>query len=88
MPFEVYLTWRLRYCNMANVRNLPQKHQVMDIQSNSPVDFRTLPVDCRNFLALTAVLLCLLCVVVAKKQCEQILATIHIRHYGTGVALK
>ena len=28
------------------------------IQSNSPVDFRTLPVDCRNFLALTAVLLC------------------------------
>ena len=28
------------------------------IQSNSPVDFRTLPVDCRNFIALTAVLLC------------------------------
>ena len=31
------------------------------IQSNSPVDFRTLPVDCRNFLAHTAVLLCCVC---------------------------
>ena len=57
---------------------------ILLIQSNSPVDFRTLPVDCQNFLALTAVL-ALLCVVVAKKQCEQILATIHIRLYEADI---
>ena len=48
------------------------------IQCYSPVDFRTLPVDCQNFLALTP----LLCVVVTKKQCKQILATIHITLYA------
>ena len=28
------------------------------IHSYPPVDFKTLPVDCQNFVALTAVLLC------------------------------
>ena len=31
------------------------------IQFHSPVDFKTLPVDCRTFIALTAVLLCCIC---------------------------
>ena len=31
------------------------------IQFSSPVDFNTLPVDCRNFLALTAAMLSCVC---------------------------
>ena len=31
------------------------------IHSYPPVDFKTLPVDCRNFVALTAALLCRIC---------------------------
>ena len=53
----------------------------MSIQSNSPVYFRTLPVDCRNFLALTAAKLSCVCVV-AQKQVKQIIATIRREMYG------
>ena len=51
------------------------------IQFSSPVDFNTLPVDCRNFLALTAAKLSCVCVV-AQKQCEQILTTIRRELYA------
>ena len=49
-----------RYCSTFSVLNC-----TFFIQFSSPVDFNTLLVDCRNFLALTAVLLC--CVLLWQK---------------------
>ena len=57
--FEINKTWRSAWGS--------------SIQFSSPADSNTLPVDCWNFLKLTAAMLCC---VMAQKHCEQILATI------------
>ena len=66
-PMEIYSTSLLRakkfYSNVdiaMQVASWDLGATVTTIQFSSPVDFNTLPVDCRNFLALTAVLLCCL----------------------------
>ena len=42
-------------------REKPYNDIMVGIQFSSPVDFNTMPVDCQNFLALTAAMLSCVC---------------------------